>query len=98
LSGHPSSVQGLVDLDVEMGKCDKKLRLAQLNLEKLKKIESQPNYEDTIPTNVRMSNEEKVCIAIRCVHFDKLVLVQRKTYEAEIATLELSKEMFAKLK
>ncbi|KIM79390.1 hypothetical protein PILCRDRAFT_792056 [Piloderma croceum F 1598] len=74
-------VRGLVDLDAEIRKCDKKLSLAQLNLEKLRKIESQPNYEDTIPAGVRVSNEEK-----------------RKTYEAEITTLESSKEMFANLK
>jgi valyl-tRNA synthetase len=55
-----SIVKGLVDLDAEIRKCDKKLSLAQLNLEKLRKIESQPNYEDTIPAGVRVSNEEKV--------------------------------------
>jgi len=74
-------VRGLVDLDLEIAKCDKKLGLAQLNLDKIAKIESQPNYEETIPANVRLTNEDK-----------------RKTYEAEIVTLQSSKEMFAKLK
>lgn len=49
-----------MDLDVEIGKCDKKLGLAQLNLDKIRKVESQPNYEETIPANVRVANEEKV--------------------------------------
>jgi valyl-tRNA synthetase len=53
-------MQGLVDLDAELARCQKKLDLARLNLEKLKKVESQPGYEDTIPTNVRHVNEEKV--------------------------------------
>ncbi|EIM85152.1 uncharacterized protein STEHIDRAFT_169949 [Stereum hirsutum FP-91666 SS1] len=74
-------VRGLVDLDVEISKCEKKLDLARLNLNKITKIEAQPDYEETIPANVRLSNEEK-----------------RKTFEAEISTLELSKTMFAKLK
>lgn len=52
-----------MDLDAEIDKSDKKLGLAILNLEKLKKIELQPNYEDTIPPNVRMSNKEKVRIS-----------------------------------
>lgn len=55
-------LQGLVDLDVEISKCEKKLDLARLNLNKITKIEAQPDYEETIPANVRLSNEEKVCI------------------------------------
>ncbi|KAJ6485548.1 tRNA synthetases class I-domain-containing protein [Mycena sanguinolenta] len=74
-------VRGLVDLDVEIGKCDKKLDLARLNLQKIVKLESQPDYEETVPENVRLTNLEK-----------------RKTIEAEISTLELSKSMFVKLK
>ncbi|KAF7371107.1 Valyl-tRNA synthetase [Mycena sanguinolenta] len=73
-------VRGLVDLDVEIGKCDKKLDLARLNLQKIVKLESQPDYEETVPENVRLTNSEK-----------------RKTIEAEISTLELSKSMFVKL-
>ncbi|KAG6874009.1 hypothetical protein C0995_007966 [Termitomyces sp. Mi166 len=74
-------VRGLVDLDVEIAKCDKKLDLARLNFQKVVKVESQADYAETVPENVRLANEEK-----------------RKTLEAEIATLELSKEMFTKLK
>ncbi|KDQ24550.1 hypothetical protein PLEOSDRAFT_1094347 [Pleurotus ostreatus PC15] len=52
-------VRGLVDLDVEISKCDKKLDLAKLNLQKIVKVESQADYEDTVPANVRLVNEEK---------------------------------------
>ncbi|KAF8063543.1 tRNA synthetases class I-domain-containing protein [Lyophyllum atratum] len=74
-------VRGLVDLDVEIAKCVKKLDLARLNLQKVVKMEAQPDYEETVPATVRLANEEK-----------------RKTLEAEISTLELSREMFSKLK
>ncbi|KAJ7846289.1 tRNA synthetases class I-domain-containing protein [Mycena leptocephala] len=47
----------------------------------LVRLESQPDYEETVPANVRLSNTEK-----------------RKTLEAEISTVELSKSMFVKLK
>jgi valyl-tRNA synthetase len=47
-------------LDVEIAKCDKKLQLAQLNLDKIRKIESQADYEETVPANARLANEEKV--------------------------------------
>jgi valyl-tRNA synthetase len=50
----------LVDLDVEIAKCDKKLGLAKMNLEKVKKVESQADYEETVPANVRLVNEERV--------------------------------------
>lgn len=50
-----------MDLDVEIAKCDKKLGLAKLNLEKVRKVESQADYEETVPENVRLINEEKVC-------------------------------------
>lgn len=33
-----------------------------MNLDKVRKVMSQPNYEDSIPANVRVSNEEKVCL------------------------------------
>ncbi|KAJ7609088.1 tRNA synthetases class I-domain-containing protein [Roridomyces roridus] len=74
-------VRGQVNLDAEIAKCDKKLDVAQLSLQKLVKAESQPDYETTVPESVRLGNAEK-----------------RKTMEAEIATLELSKSMFVKLK
>ncbi|KAF9650388.1 hypothetical protein BDM02DRAFT_3185428 [Thelephora ganbajun] len=73
-------VRGLIDFDVEIAKCEKKLDLARLNLEKIRKVESQPDYEETVPENVRLINADK-----------------RITLEAEIATLEVSKEMFEKL-
>ncbi|KAL1719893.1 hypothetical protein EV715DRAFT_289754 [Schizophyllum commune] len=74
-------VQGLVDLDVEISKCDKKLDVVRLALEKIVKTESQADYEQNDPENVRAANADKC-----------------RTLEADIATLELSKEMFAKLK
>lgn len=52
--------QGLIDFDVEISKCEKKLNLARLNLEKVRKVESQPDYEETVPENVRVINEDKV--------------------------------------
>jgi len=52
--------QGLVDFDVEIAKCEKKLNLARLNLEKIRKVGSQPDYEETVPESVRLINEDKV--------------------------------------
>jgi len=49
-----------VDLDNEIAKCDKKLDLVRLNLQKVVKLESQAEYEETVPLNVRAANEEKV--------------------------------------
>jgi len=74
-------VRGQVDLDVEITKCQKKLDLARLNLEKIRKVEAQPDYKETVPENVRIINEEK-----------------RKTFEADVANLEISIQMFEKLK
>lgn len=54
--------KGLVDLDVEIAKCEKKLDLAQLNLQKIIKVESQADYEDTVPATVRLANDDKVRI------------------------------------
>jgi valyl-tRNA synthetase len=56
-------MKGLVDLDAEIAKAEKKLHLAQLNLDKIVKVESQADYESTVPVNVRLVNEEKVRIA-----------------------------------
>jgi valyl-tRNA synthetase len=53
-------LQGLIDFGVEIAKCEKKLNLARLNLEKIWKIESQPDYEEAVPENVRLINEDKV--------------------------------------
>ncbi|CAL1702390.1 unnamed protein product [Somion occarium] len=74
-------VRGLVDLDQEIAKCEKKLQLAQLNLDRILKVEAQKNYEQNVPEETRLANADK-----------------RKTFEADIANLGLSKEMFAKLK
>ncbi|THG98479.1 hypothetical protein EW026_g3716 [Hermanssonia centrifuga] len=52
-------VRGLVDLDVEIDKCDKKLRLAQMSLQKIQKMESQPDYEETAPANAKLANEDR---------------------------------------
>ncbi|KIJ59030.1 hypothetical protein HYDPIDRAFT_118902, partial [Hydnomerulius pinastri MD-312] len=52
-------VQGLVNLEAEVAKCDKKIDLARLNLEKVLKVTSQPDYLATVPDAVQSSNEEK---------------------------------------
>ena len=49
-----------MDLDGEIIKCEKKLALAKMNLSKIEKVESQADYESTVPANVRLANEEKV--------------------------------------
>jgi hypothetical protein len=54
------SIKGLVDLEVEIAKCEKKLDLAQLNMQKIVKVESQADYEETVPATVRLANEDKV--------------------------------------
>jgi len=53
-------LQGLVDLEAEVAKCDKKLIVVNLNLEKLLKITSQPDYEESVPVAVQLANDEKV--------------------------------------
>jgi len=52
--------KGLIDIDAEIAKCDKKLTLARLNLEKIAKIISQPDYAETVPSIVQITNDEKV--------------------------------------
>lgn len=56
--------QGLVNLEAEVAKCDKKIDLARLNLEKLFKVISQPDYQTSVPEAVQLSNEEKVGIFV----------------------------------
>lgn len=51
----------MVDLDVEISKCEKKLTLAQLNVDKVRKLIAQPGYEQNIPEDVKASNIENVC-------------------------------------
>ncbi|TDL17084.1 hypothetical protein BD410DRAFT_754782 [Rickenella mellea] len=53
-------VRGQIDLDAEIAKCDKKLDLATLNADKLRKVEAQPDYETTVPDIVRAANTEKL--------------------------------------
>ncbi|KAF8737658.1 hypothetical protein AX14_012535 [Amanita brunnescens Koide BX004] len=52
-------VKGLVNLEAEISKCDKKLDLARLGLAKIVKVEAQPDYLETVPEGVRHGNEEK---------------------------------------
>jgi valyl-tRNA synthetase len=52
-------VRGQIDLDVEIGKCEKKLDLAQMGLAKIHKVESQADYAVTVPSDVRLINEDK---------------------------------------
>ena len=53
--------QGLIDIDVEIEKCEKKKRVAQIALDRIKKTEAHPNYEQTVDAETRLGNEEKVC-------------------------------------
>jgi valyl-tRNA synthetase len=55
-------IQGLIDLDAEIAKCEKKLQLARLNLDKVRKVEAQSDYVETVPENVRSINEDRVRI------------------------------------
>lgn len=50
----------MVDLDAEVAKLDKKLGLAQMSAEKIRKLQEQPDYEKNLPENVREANAEKV--------------------------------------
>ena len=53
-------VRGLVDLDAEIAKCDKKLDVARISADKLRKVAAQPDYESTVPETVRAANEDKL--------------------------------------
>jgi valyl-tRNA synthetase len=90
----------LIDLDAEIAKCEKKLQLARLNLDKVRKVEAQSDYVETVPENVRFLNEDRVRLAYYAKTFFLLIAsdLQRKTLEAEVSTLEASKDMFARLK
>ena len=72
-----------------------------MNLDKVRKVEAQADYVETVPENVRLMNEDRVRLSSMLVlAFWKTLIprTQRKTLEAEVASLELSKETFAKLK
>ena len=65
-------LQGLVDLDAEIAKCEKKLQLAHLSLDKVRKVEAQSDYVETVPANVRLINEDRVRLtSIFCYIFWK---------------------------
>ncbi|EJT98070.1 hypothetical protein DACRYDRAFT_24610 [Dacryopinax primogenitus] len=53
-------VRGVVDLDAEIAKAQKKLDVAELNANKVRKAQSQPDYETTIPEQVREANTERL--------------------------------------
>ncbi|KAG9026395.1 hypothetical protein FRB95_008882 [Tulasnella sp. JGI-2019a] len=53
-------VKGMVDLDDEITKIEKKLDLVRISADKLQKTMSQGNYEEVIPENVRLANTEKM--------------------------------------
>lgn len=69
--------QGLVDLDAEIAKCEKKIGLAQLNLEKVKKLISQPGYEQNIPEDVRAANLENVSCSMSQCSYQLLLMANR---------------------
>ncbi|KAF9050760.1 valine-tRNA ligase [Hymenopellis radicata] len=52
-------VRGLVNLDVEIAKCDKKLDIARLSLSKIEKLISHAESAGNVPEDVRLANEEK---------------------------------------
>lgn len=49
-----------MDIENEIAKCNKKLDLLQLNLQKVLKAIAQPDYEKSVPENVQIANREKV--------------------------------------
>jgi valyl-tRNA synthetase len=52
-------------LDAEIAKCENKLQLARLNLDKVRKVEAQPDYAETVPENVRLINEDRVRVIVK---------------------------------
>ncbi|KAJ3557339.1 hypothetical protein NM688_g1525 [Phlebia brevispora] len=53
-------VRGLIDIDVEIEKCEKKKKVAQIALDKIKKVQAHPNYEQTVDDETRQANEDKL--------------------------------------
>lgn len=94
--------QGLVDLDAEIAKSQKKLGLAQLNVDKMKKLMAQPGYEQNLPEDVRAQNRDTVRFAFPIIHSIPLTLVchlqQLMTSEAQVTTLEQTIASFEKLR
>ncbi|KAG6331734.1 hypothetical protein ID866_7353 [Astraeus odoratus] len=52
-------VQGIVDLEAEIARCNKKISTVTVNIEKILKIMSQPDYQESVPVVVQQANEEK---------------------------------------
>ncbi|KAL0232899.1 hypothetical protein GEMRC1_011646 [Eukaryota sp. GEM-RC1] len=52
-------LKGLIDVDVELKKINKKLGIVEKSLDSLKKKMSIPNYETKVPEQVRVANAEK---------------------------------------
>ena len=50
----------MIDIDVEIEKCEKKKKVALLALDRIKKNEAHPNYEQTVDAETRLANVEKV--------------------------------------
>ncbi len=72
-----------------------------MNLTKIVKIESQEDYESTVPSTVRLANEEKVRSSLKLIPIMSLTAIcyfQRKTLEADIQLLEHSIDMFTQMK
>jgi hypothetical protein len=69
--------QRLVDLDAEIAKCEKRLQLAQLNLDKFRKMEALAGYVKAVPANVRFINEDMVRLASVLVYVFQETLIMR---------------------
>ncbi|KAJ7702446.1 hypothetical protein B0H17DRAFT_147233 [Mycena rosella] len=46
-------------IDIEIAKCEKKLEMSRANLQKITKIETQADYQETVPANFRSANEDE---------------------------------------
>ncbi|KAJ6611804.1 tRNA synthetases class I-domain-containing protein [Mycena sp. CBHHK59/15] len=54
-------VRGLVDPAGQLAKCEKKLGVAQTNLQKMTKQEDPDHVYHTVPIGIRLANAERVC-------------------------------------
>jgi hypothetical protein len=68
--------------------------LANTNADKIKKLQSQDNYETALPENVRQKNADQVRPVTRHAQFH---FPQLRGIEAEIETLRLAIEKFQSL-
>lgn len=53
------AVQGFIDLEAEVAKLEKKIHAVNLNLDKVLKVTSQPDYRDSVPMTVQQANEDR---------------------------------------